>query len=276
VSVKFFGQFLIEQGEVDAQQLRQAIEWMATQNVDLGTLAVRHGLLTPEDTRRVHREQRRQDAPFGEIAVQLGLLSPAQVEQLLREQDKVRVRLGEALVRLGHLSEDKLGSLLDAFKADQSAYEISTAEMLPAALKGNEMAAITLDLVKKLSARLAGVVVKMAPATSCSLAGDGAFNASVKIRGAQGLGLALVADIELAKKLGGAATAYLGRTPSRELVEDALGEFLNVVAGNAIALLERKGVACELDPPRLGQTPAGGHCFDLVTSAGRGVLVLVK
>jgi len=276
VSVKFFGQFLIEQGEVDAQHLRQAIEWMSTQNVDLGTLAVRHGLLTPEDTRRVHREQRRQDAPFGEIAVQLGLLAPAQVEQLLREQEKCRVRLGEALVKLGHLSEGKLGTLLDAFKTDQSAYDVSTTEMLPSSLKDSEIAAVSLDLVKKLSARLAGVVVKMAPAPSCALTGESAFNASVKIRGAQSLGLAMAADLDLAKKLGGAATAYLGKTPSRELVEDALGEFLNVVAGNAIALLERKGAHCELDPPRLGQLPQGGHCFDLVTSAGRGVLVLSK
>lgn len=275
MSVKFFGQFLIEQGEVDAQQLRQAIDWMSTQNVDLGTLAVRHGALTPEDTRRIHREQRRKDAPFGEIAVQLGLLTAAQVESLVREQDKARVRLGEALVRLGHLSEAKLGTLLDAFKVDQSAYEISIAEMLPAALRDIEIAAVSLDLVKKLAARLAGVVVKMAPAASCALSGEATFNASVRIRGAQSLAIAMVADLDLAKKLGGAATAYLGKTPSRELVEDALGEFLNVVAGNAIALLERKGAQCELDPPRLGRPPEGGHCFDLVTSAGRGALVLL-
>jgi len=187
-----------------------------------------------------------------------------------------RYSLGEALVKLGHLSEGKLGTLLDAFKTDQSAYDVSTTEMLPSSLKDSEIAAVSLDLVKKLSARLAGVVVKMAPAPSCALTGESAFNASVKIRGAQSLGLAMAADLDLAKKLGGAATAYLGKTPSRELVEDALGEFLNVVAGNAIALLERKGAHCELDPPRLGQLPQGGHCFDLVTSAGRGVLVLSK
>lgn len=66
------------------------------------------------------------------------------------------------------------------------------------------------------------------------------------------------------------------RVDAHDVVEDALGEFLNLVAGNAIALLEQKGVRAQLEPPRFGITPPAGHPFALVTPHGQGTLVLVR
>ncbi len=275
MSVKFFGQFLIEQGEIDAGQLRQALDEMASRNLELGALAVRSGLITPDDTRRVQHEQRRRDAPFGEIAVELGLLTSAQVQQLLADQRRNRMRLGEALVHLGHLTTERLPMLVDAFKSDQSQYDVSIGDLLPPDLASLRTAAISLDLVVKLALRMSRVHIKLGTPSNFVTCDRPVYCASLWIRGDEPLGLWIMSDAELAEKLAGGVTK-LSNGATREMVEDALGEFLNLVGGNAIALLERQQVRCELDPPRFGLVPTGGHAFDLVTSCGSGTIVLVQ
>ena len=36
------------------------------------------------------------------------------------------------------------------------------------------------------------------------------------------------------------------------MLEDGIGEFLNMVAGNAVTGLEQEGIPCEVDPPIRG------------------------
>ena len=46
-----------------------------------------------------------------------------------------------------------------------------------------------------------------------------------------------------------------GQAPDVELprdAEDGIGEFLNMVAGNAVTGLEQEGIPCEVDPPIRG------------------------
>lgn len=275
MSVKFLGQFLIEQGEIDAGQLREALDYMATHNVELGMLAVRHGHLTVEDTRRVQQRQRRRDATFGEIAVELGLLASTQVEKLLAEQQRSRVKLGEALVALGHLRAERLGALVDAFKSDQSRYERSSGTPLPPELADLEVAVLCVDLVVKLAFRLSRLHVKVAEPDGFVAEARPRWSASLWIRGDQPLGLWLMAEPELAACFAGGVTRVDATSP-RALVEDALGEFLNLVAGNAIALLEQKGIRAQLEPPRFGVPAPDGSVLSLVTPTGRGTLVLVR
>ncbi len=58
------------------------------------------------------------------------------------------------------------------------------------------------------------------------------------------------------------------------MVADGIGEFLNVLAGNAVGALERAGAEVRLDPPCCGRSPCRGISFGLVSTAGRGVFVL--
>jgi len=65
--VKFFGQVLLEQGEIDELQLRQALDLMERENRTIGELAVSAGFASEAEGRRVNGEQRRLDLSFGEL-----------------------------------------------------------------------------------------------------------------------------------------------------------------------------------------------------------------
>ena len=92
MSVKFFGDFLLGEGQVERHQLRQALEHMSWLNRRIGELAVKRNLMSPDDVDRVLEAQMGSDVLFGELAVQLGLLDARQLEELLEDQHGRRVR----------------------------------------------------------------------------------------------------------------------------------------------------------------------------------------
>jgi CheY-specific phosphatase CheX len=97
--------------------------------------------------------------------------------------------------------------------------------------------------------------------------------ASIAIRGGEALDVTLCCDRAFAEQL---AAGVSGRQPEEiddELVEDGMGEFLNVLAGNAVSILEREGMEVSLEPPRPGGAP-GGQRFELVSTTGAGALFL--
>jgi len=273
VSVKFFGQFLIERGEIDAGQLREALECMQARNRSLGDLAIAAGLLAPEDAARLNAAQRKVDRPFGELAVAKGLLSREILERLVRHQREARLPLGEALVVLGHLSATRLGALLDQFKIDQSPYETGQ-RSLPSALVGVRIAALTLDLLPRFCMRVAHLYVKLAPARPHDADLGLPHRAALGVRGSQPLEIGLAADDEVASALAGGISGQPRPSLEGSLVGDGLGEFLDLLVGNALAALEREGVFSCLEPVRRGALPAAGHVFDWIATVGRGALVV--
>jgi len=273
VSVKFFGQFLIERGEIDAGQLREALECMQARNRSLGDLAIAAGLLAPEDAARLNAAQRKVDRPFGELAVAKGLLSREILERLVRHQREARLPLGEALVVLGHLSATRLGALLDQFKIDQSPYETGQ-RSLPSALVGVRIAALTLDLLPRFCMRVARLHVKLAPARPHDADLGLPHRAALGVRGSQPLEIGLAADDEVASALAGGISGQPRPSLEGSLVGDGLGEFLDLLVGNALAALEREGVFSCLEPVRRGALPAAGHVFDWIATVGRGALVV--
>ena len=273
MSVKFFGQFLIERGEIDAGQLREALECMQARNRSLGDLAIAAGLLAPEDAARLNAAQRKVDRPFGELAVAKGLLSREILERLVRHQREARLPLGEALVVLGHLSATRLGALLDQFKIDQSPYETGQ-RSLPSALVGVRIAALTLDLLPRFCMRVAHLYVKLAPARPHDADLGLPHRAALGVRGSQPLEIGLAADDEVASALAGGISGQPRPSLEGSLVGDGLGEFLDLLVGNALAALEREGVFSCLEPVRRGALPAAGHVFDWIATVGRGALVV--
>jgi hypothetical protein len=272
MSVKFFGQFLIEQGEIDAGELREALTCMQKHNKSLDELAIQAGLLSRAHADELNAAQRVVDRSFGELAVERGLLSRAALERLLASQAEQRLPLGEALVRIGALEATRLGALLDRFKIDQSPYASGNLS-LPGALAGVRVAAIVLDLLPRVCMRVARLHVKLAPARPQR--GDTPAHRAVirAVSGAHAVELGIAADDELARSLA-AGVSGLGRSATPvSLLADALGEFLNVLMGSAVAALEREGARAQLDTVRHGALPAGGYAFDLVATEGRGALV---
>ncbi len=275
MSVKFFGQFLLESGEVDPGHLREAIRLMNRTNKRLGTLAVEAGMVSEADTMRVNKAQLRTDRPFGELAVELGVLQADQLEELVRRQETRRLRVGQALVQLGHLSEDRLGPLLDGFKADQAPYQ-SSGRDLPAGLSSSRLAGVVIDLLPRFCMRVARIRVKIGPNDPEATATTHGIAVGISVRGGHALDIVLAADREFAELL---AAGISGGDPADlddELVIDGVGEFLNVLAGNAVAVLEREGFEAELEPPRPVELPIDGHRFQLVATSGQADLILTQ
>ena len=273
MSVKFFGQFLVERLEVDGDQINEAIELMRRENCSIGELAVEEGWLTTEDATRINARQRLRDCRFGELAVEMELLTQAQVDSLLARQASSHLPIGEALVRLGYVAGDRLGTLLDEFKADQSPYE--TGELvLPGPLATSSLATYLLDLLPKFCMRVARLRVKVAHGDDSEDLSPFPYRAELHVHGPQSMSIALLGDLHFARAL---AVGVLGNAKvelSDELVLDNLGEFLNLLAGNSIAALERLGTVTHLEPPSFDVHELGGCFFRLVPAQGRALLCL--
>jgi hypothetical protein len=102
----FFGQYLLSQGIIDAQQLAKALTAQEVVNKNLGTLAISQLLLNEKQVQEILELQKTEDLFFGECAQKLGYLSQEQVDKLVKTQSEEHVYLGEILITLGYLTKE--------------------------------------------------------------------------------------------------------------------------------------------------------------------------
>jgi CheY-specific phosphatase CheX len=274
MGVKFFGQFLIDSGEVDASHIREALSLMDAENPAFGQIAVAQGFMKACEVARVHAEQRGRDACFGDLAVEMGMLDRQQLVEVLQRQRIRRIPIGHALVHLGHVASDRLGLLLDAYKADQAKFDVSAIE-LPDGLAGHGVARYVLELLPRFMMRIARIEAKVGEIRTFEQAPDFAdVNVSVQIRGARSLEVALVSDAEFAEALAIAASGLLPSDLEPEMVADGVGEFLNVLCGNAASGLAKEGHHVDLGPPDYDAELCDGWVVDLAVGRGRAAVVL--
>lgn len=276
MSVKFFGQFLIQEGEVDAGHVRDALDLLGQTNRSLGEIAVQAEMMAEAAVTRVNQAQRGNDRPFGDLAVELGVLSSEQLVECLRIQRESRLLIGEALVHLGHLRAERLGPMLDAFKADQAEYEVGPLGQLPDPLVNNRVAPYVLDLLPKFCMRVARINVKVGAAQILGEAPNLPHRVSLPIHAHRGLDVTLMGDHGFVARLASGTSGIPESRLDRELMLDGVGEFLNVLAGNAVSSMERSGIQAELGTPDYDAELADGWLFDLATSVGRSALVLMQ
>ncbi|MBB83927.1 MAG: hypothetical protein CL931_08985 [Deltaproteobacteria bacterium] len=274
MGVKFLGQFLIDQGEVDASHVREALERMEDANPTLGELAIRHGYMTQRDAAQVSAAQRNEDLPFGDMAVEMGFLTSEELVEVLQRQSTQRLPVGEALVQLGYIEPDRLGTLLDAYKADQAAYDVVELD-LPDGLVNHRATKYFVELLPRFLTRVARIEAKVGGIEAFTAPPDFAeVCVSVHVTGVRGLEVALAADNDFAEAL---AMATSGLAPSDlepEMVADGVGEFLNVLGGNAVSAVTQEGLRVELGPPDYDARLADGWIVELAVGTGRAALVL--
>jgi CheY-specific phosphatase CheX len=102
---------------------------------------------------------------------------------------------------------------------------------------------------------------------------------AISVTGDAGLLICLLGDEEFSLHLAGATSgldeARLEATRlNPDLLADGVGEFLNVLAGNAMGILERKQIITELEPPHSNPQLDSGHLFELAVSVGNAALFL--
>jgi CheY-specific phosphatase CheX len=274
VGVKFFGQFLIDSGEIDASHVREALQFMEAENPAIGQIAVAQELMQPRDVARVHAEQRTRDMPFGDLAVDMGLLASQELVEILQRQRLQRIPIGQALVHLGHIASDRFGLLLDTYKADQAQFDVSDVT-LPDGLASHGIARHVLDLLPRFMLRVARIEAKVGEVYVLDRPPEFAeVRVSLLIRGARGLEVALASDSEFAEALAMQASGLSPRDLDPEMVADGVGEFLNVLCGNAASGFAKLGHRVELGPPDYDADLCDGWVVDLAVGVGRAAVVL--
>jgi CheY-specific phosphatase CheX len=274
MGVKFFGQFLIDSGELDASHVREALELMETENLPLGQIAIAEGFMEEPQVARVNAEQRNRDLSFGDLAVDMGLLENAQLVQSLKIQRSRRLPIGQALVRLGHVAGDRLGILFDAYKADQAQYDVGAFE-LPDGLVSHRVSRYVVEFFPRFMLRVARMQVKIGEIHTYDGAPDFAeIRVSVPITGVRSVDVALVCDLAFGESLAEAASGLDPADLDAEMVADGIGEFLNVLCGNAASAVAKEGHPVELGPPDYEAELCDGWMVELATGVGRAALIL--
>ena len=119
MTIKFFGQYLLEQGLIDKKKLLESVDYQKKINVKLGTLAIDKGYLNYKQVEKIIGLQRKKNKFFSELALESNYLSKSQLDTLLHQQKSDRVYLGEALVKKGFLTLRQLDESLRDFKEVQ-------------------------------------------------------------------------------------------------------------------------------------------------------------
>ncbi len=275
MGIKFFGQFLIENGEVESSHLKDAGDLMYWVNRRIGELAARKGYVTRADADRIHRAQLGSDVPFGALAAQLGLLTEPQVLELVREQSANQLRIGEALVELGHLDEDRLQQLLDRYDAEQEQY-LAQNPQIPEELRESPLVAYVLAHVRQVALRTAFFRVKVGAHRKWAESQRCEYAASISIQGDDAIELGITADESFMRALVVATPGLDGEEPSQEALTATLCAFIRVVARNAGAGREKQGLRLKIGSPEPNQLPAEGFAFELVSLKGKGHVIIAK
>lgn len=279
--VKFFGQYLMEQGAVTRDDLLKAIALQDSMNLKFGDLARSMGLITDKDIERVHAAQRTKDLPFGDLCLHLGILNREQTQQVLARQRSGHLFIGEALVKVRALREEDLARHLAAFKADQAPYSVESV-VIPRSVPQPGLWEITADLTYKLFGRVANITFRRGACTVVPAVESNDTVVAMGLRGPLEARYVLSVSAGIRDQIARAVLkeADVSREP-REVVVDAVMELMNVICGNIAAKSAQMGLSIEIAPPEIvtGRlvVPQGGAgiLFPLHVADGRAEAAVI-
>ena len=287
MSVKFFGQYILEKNIITPQQLIEAVEYQESKNLKFGEYALLRGYLTEKDIERIQNEQKRVDMRFGELAVKLNILTSAQIQEILTRQKNDHIFIGEALLQKGFLTPDVLQRELTLFKEDQSKY--ATGEIdVPAGAANPEVIKSMVDLTQKMLQRVAYLNVKVGVGFISNNEPQKNFLLiSVSMRGNLKYEYAFSSSQEISEIIASGVMGENIKGGSKEDISDGVKEFCNIACGNIIAKLSQKGKSLDISPPQEVVLSSDGYhivkgrkavYYPLVSSRGRGdsTLILIE
>jgi CheY-specific phosphatase CheX len=268
MAVKFFGQFMVEQGIVSSEALLKAIALQESVNLKFGEMAQSMGLITPVDIDRVHNAQRGEDMQFGDMCVKLEILSLSQLKEVLTKQKNSHLYIGEALIKVGAVSAADLPKHLDAFKADQAPYRVDTVA-IPAGVAHAQLWELAADLTYKMLARVANLTVRQGQCRLIQRIEPNDSIVAIQMSGSAQVHYLLSVSREVRNSI---ARALLNTDDvskeGEDMLNDTVMEFANIVCGNIAAKAAQMGKTLEIAPPML-LAEAGGIS---VTPGGKGLL----
>lgn len=258
---QYFGQYLLSRGLVSPEQLGRAMTAQQETRVKLGVLAINHGYLTPAQVDTIHQAQTRMDKRIGEIAVELGFMTAAQVDELLASQQSSHLALGQALIDHGIMSYETFASALNQYKEEyslsdeqfESIMNGSIEDLLTTLLKRAEVSvsSTNIDYIALFAKNVirfidSDIRVELADANAAAASN---WTARQPIESAGGTSRITAIDGSEAAFLQ-LASLYADEPIEApdDMMEAAVGEFLNLHNGIYLVNLSNSGVELSLKP----------------------------
>lgn len=249
MAVKFFGQFLVEEGIVSREALIEAIDLQDHKNLKLGEMAVSMGYITQTDIERAHNAQLSKDMKLGDLLVEMGFLTLNQLNDVIVRQKNTHLYVGEALVQVGALTSESLQQHLAAFKADQAQY-VSDGIELPETIANGKIWEMSADLTYKMITRVLDLQFRPGKCVTTTVIRSNFMLAAMDFSGDVEARYLISVSESLQKTI---AKAILSEesvdNETKEVLEDTVMEFVNVVCGNIAAKASQMGVIMDINPP---------------------------
>ena len=257
MAVKFFGQFLVERGVISRDVLLSAIALQDLVNKSFGAIVQELGFMNSTDIDKVNLAQRSTDMRFGDLAVQMGLLTADQMQQVLKTQSENHLYIGKAIVKVGGLNDDELQHYLAEFKADQSEY-VTGRVAIPAGVAHAELWEMMADLTYKMLTRVARLNYRPAPCEVVSRLEEVHIAAAMDFTGDIRCRYIIAASQEVQEQVAKAMLCQeiVSHEP-KEVLDDTLMEFINVVCGNIVAKSVQLGMSLDILPPEIIDCSSG-------------------
>lgn len=245
---KFFGQFLLEQQAVTGEQLLQAIQYQEKTRQKMGEVAIAEGLMTEMQVREIHEKQKTTDKFFGDLALEAGYLNEDQLSRVVTLQKQSHMYLGEVLVKLELLAQEEVDRLLARFQEDQK--DVVPVFRSELDFPGQQYAPHFVDLTVKLLRRMAEVQAKPGtPAVLESAPSCGDVSVLLSFSGDIQMKYMLRFSAEVARHI---TCEFLEEEiDDAELIRENAAEFVNIVCGNAVTLLEKEGLRTRISVPTI-------------------------
>ena len=113
---QFFGNYLLENQKITAEQFASCIEYTKANRVKLGLIAEAEGMLTSSQANELNYLQMNSDKRFGDLAVEKGYLTESDVEDLLGRQGNPYLIFVQALQENNLFSLDEINNDLISFQ----------------------------------------------------------------------------------------------------------------------------------------------------------------
>lgn len=257
MAVKFFGQYLVEKNVISRDTLLKAIALQESVNRSIGEVVVEMGLMTSVTVDQVNLAQRSEDLRFGDLAIKMGFLTSESLQQALKKQSESHLYIGMAVVRVGGLAEDQLGKYLEEFKADQSQYATEHVQ-LPQEFKHQQLLEMMADLGYKMLTRVARLNFRPAPCEIIKQLKESHIVASMDFTGDVRCRYIISISEDVQNQI--AKAILLQEDVSlepKEVLDDTVMEFVNVVCGNIVAKSVQLGVTLDILPPEILDSKGG-------------------
>lgn len=113
---QFFGNYLLENQKITAEQFSSCMDYIKANRVKLGLIAENEGLLSRAQADELNQLQQQTDKRFGDLAVEKGYLTESDVTYLLGRQGNPYLIFVQALEEKNILTREEINQAISDFK----------------------------------------------------------------------------------------------------------------------------------------------------------------